>query len=383
MKLNFQNGSRLPSMSRGLLTLSLVAGGISWSTAWAATREAWAPFTSVEEHSIADGLPVLALDHDGWQQLVPIGPDTARAAQRVNAVLGAEHSSGWRLGALARSQAAVAVSSDALSLAQAIAGDRSPAADTSFGLGASYVGWRGRGFTVGIPWQSVGSNDWQWTADAQWLQLTDFRYTQLEGTALYQSSTQTYGFDVSSDRASRGITGPFLGISGVKGVGYSVSFAAKGQITPKVQVSFKAEDLLSRLRWGQLAREQLSLNTQVQRRRADGFLDYAPAISGRQSIQAVSARMGARYDTQLAWQYAPTSAASARWHRLAGMNEYWLGWSTRWPERSISLQLGLEAVRQAVAARLTWNGFYVNVGSDGKGTVSQYRHIGLGWELRF
>ncbi len=379
MKSNFKFRLGLRSVT-GLLVVAAGTGG-AWPLARASEPEtAWSTRVSVETHSVAQGLPVLALDRDDWHKLITIGPDMARATQRVGAFWEVEHPSGWRLGAVARSQASVVASPGALALAQAGAGDT---VDAQFDLSASYLGWRGRGLTLGLPWQSLDKGAWTWTADVQWLQLTDLRHTQLGGVAQYQAASQTYGFDVTADRASRGITGPFLGGSDVTGTGYSVSWAAKGRISPGLTVSLKAEDVWSRLRWGRLARERLHLNTQVVRRRADGFLDYAPAISGQQSVQALSARMGARGDARLVWQYAPTSTVSARWHRLAGMDEFWLGWSTAWPDSSLGLQLGWETVRQAAAAKLTWHGFYVDMGSDGRGTLSEYRQVGLGWTKRF
>ncbi|MDP3423776.1 MAG: hypothetical protein Q8S32_08440 [Burkholderiaceae bacterium] len=374
-----------PLCGRAVTAAVLVAAGISGAPqAWALEpAAAWSSRVSVQEHSVADGLPVLALDRDGWQHLVSVGSGTARAAQRVSAAWEVEHPSGWRLGVVARSQASVSASPGALALAQAVAGDSLPTADTDYPLAVSHMGWRGRGLALGLPWQALASSTWQWTADAQWLQLTDMRHTRIDGSGRYQVASQAYGFDVHADRASRGIAGPFLGASGTTGEGYSVSFALKGHISPQLAFSVKADDVLSRLTWNRLAREQLRLNTQVTVRRPDGFLDYAPAISGQQSLQNLSTRVGARYDTRLTWQYAPTSAVLARWHRLAGMDELWLGWGTAWPDSSLGLQLGLETVRRALAAKVTWHGFYADLGTDFRGSESEYRQITLGLNLKF
>ena len=343
----------------------------------------WATSVSAVEHSVADGLPVLALGGGDWPQRLTAGSGEARAAQRIEAKWLAYHPSGWRLGAVARSQASVNASPSSLALAQALDSKAYPAGDTTFGLSAQHVGWRGRGVEVGIPWQAIGDGGWQWTADAQWLQLTDLRTTRIEGLANYVAAGNGYDFDVSADRSNPRITGPFLGAAGSAGTGVSLSLGIKGHIRPDWFLTVRAYDVASRLQWDRMAQDRLRLNTQVTRLRPDGLLDYDPAVIGLQSVGAVATRMGPRWDSQLTWQFSPAAAVSTRWVRAADMDELWLGWDATWPGSTIDVYLGYEGLRQAVATRLAWRGLYLSLATDGRGAKAEYRQIALGWHLRF
>ena len=343
---------------------------------------AWATTASVVEHSLADGLPVLTLNQDDWPQRVARDTGMAKAMQRVEAKWLAHHPSGWRLGAVARSQAGVRATPATLELVKILDGKTLPAADSTFALSAQYAGWRGRGVELGVPWQNTGWDTWQWTADAQWLQLTDLRSTRIGGLASYDAAKNNYDFDVSADRYSRRITGPYLGVADSMGTGLSLSLAVKGHIRPDLMLTVQGHDLVSRLHWNRMAQERMRLNTQVTNVRADGFLDYGPAVTGQQSLGTAMARIGARWDSQLQWQHTPAAALSARWVRVAEMNELWLGWDSKWAGSTLDVHLGYETIRQAVQARLAWKGLYLSLGTDGRGAQSGYRQIALGWHLR-
>lgn len=343
----------------------------------------WVTEASAVQHSLADGLPVLSLDRsDGLLRLMP-GTGTARAAQRTQAKWLLQHPSGWRLGGVVRSEVEVEVTGSTLALAQSLDSSSFPAADTTYAVSASHLGWRGRGLELGLPWQSLGNGAWQWTANAQWLQLTELKSNQVGGHAQFSDATRAFDFDLVADRYGTGITGPFLAGSGAAGSALSLSLGLRGQIHPDWAFSIEANDLVSRLHWSRMARERLRLNTQVSRVRPDGFLDYEPAITGQQSVEVLRRQMGVHWDSELRWAYAPATTALARWVSMAGMDELWLGWGKAWPAQDLQLTWRYETLREAIAVQLAWRGLSLTWATDGQGAASELKQVALGWRMAF
>jgi len=348
-----------------------------------AAAAGWATTVRATEHTLGDGLPVLSLGADDWRDRISVGPGTARASQRLELKLLAQHPTGWRFGVVGRSQAQVEATSSTLALAKALDSKAFPSESTTFDLSASHLGWRGYGLEFGLPWLQVGDGGWKWTADVQWLRLADLRSNHVAGRTEFSALSRAYDFDASADRYSPRISGPFLPASSATGSGLSLSLAVEGQISPSVSLGVQAQDLISRLRWDRLARERLRLNTQVTSLRPDGFLDYGPAVTGRQSLDFLSTEIGARWETRVTWHYAPTTSFNARWATMSGMTDFWLGWDAGAVADGRDVGVSVNPARRAVEARWAWRGVSLVAGTDGRGAQSEFRRLMLGWQSRF
>lgn len=151
----------------------------------------------------------------------------------------------------------------------------------NYKLTASSQTWQGQGIRMGTPWLKLDeAKRWHWQADAQLLRLQRFRLIDLSGNVTYQGGN-VYDFNLQSQRSNPGITGPFLPPSGSSGLGSSLSVALQGEPATGWRIQLRADDLLSRLQWSELATDTAVLNSQVTSRAPDGSLDYAPLVKGK------------------------------------------------------------------------------------------------------
>lgn len=374
----------------GAGVLSLCAGA-AWSdeisAAGSATKtqpkKEWTVGASLTDHMQGDGLPVAALGKPDWYVHADQPRASSRADRRIQVSLGAEHATGWRVAAVGRAQATVEASADAVALAVALESRRFPLADRLFTVWGQSQGWRGEGIELGTPWMPLGVQGWQWQAEGQWLQLSDWRRNNVSGAAAFLVASQGYDAHLSASRSGLGIRGPFLGSSGKVGMGMSVSVALRGQWTPQVAVRFRGQDVLSRLRWSRMASEQLTLNTQVAMLRPDGLLDYEPAVKGVQSVGRLSRSIGRAWYAELDWQLGAHDVAQARAQHVGGMWSTWLLWQRSLPAQQLRWTVGVEPRKQAVKLRADWRGAYLEWAGDGRGKTSEIGQVGAGVRFGF
>jgi len=348
----------------------------------------WTLNATASEESIGQGLPVLALDRDDWPNYRTKESSHPRAWRSLQAELSATHPSGWRFGALARAEAWLQASPDAVTVAALDALNAKPETNRNYDLAASSQSWQGTGLRVGSPWLKLDAAErWHWQADAQLLRLQQLRTVDLAGNLSYQSS-DVYDFNVHSQRSSPTITDPFLSASGSSGMGASLSLAVQGEPAAGWQVQLRADDLLSRLDWSELATDTAVLNSQVTSRAPDGSLDYAPLIKGQKTLMHVTGRIGVHWQAKVNWQAFESrgqrGAITLQLDRKAGLNQAWLGWdsgdagknSPRW-------SLAIEPARRVASLGLGWRGWQALLATDGKGSKSEFRYLRLGWQGEF
>lgn len=344
----------------------------------------WTLSTTFEDELIGQGVPVLALSRADWPNYQSSQPGTAKAWRSMQAEIAATNSVGWRLATIARAQAWLLASSDAVTLAALDANSADPANPGQFSVRVNSQNWQGEGLKIGSPWATlIQTGQWQWQLDTQFLRLRRLRTNALSGDLFYQGSGG-YEFDFSGERSGNRITSPFLAASKSSGLGVSMSVALQGRPAPGWRISVRADDLMSRLQWSNLATEASTLNSQVTSRAPDGSLDYAPLIQGQNALKTVKRRIGAYWQTQIAW--APfegagqSSTATYRLARKAGINQNWLGWdSGDLDSKALRWTFEVEPNRSAMQLNLTWRGVHVLVASDGKGLSTEYRRLQFGW----
>lgn len=348
----------------------------------------WTLNATASEDSISYGLPVLALDRSDWPSYLSGQETHPRAWRSIQAELSASNSNGWRFGALARAEAWLHASPDAVTAAALDATKSDPDTNRNYNIDAHSQIWQGQGIRAGTPWLKLDeAKKWHYQADVQLLQLQKLRTIDLSGNVTYLGRDR-YVFNLQSQRSNPNITSPFLASSGSSGLGSSLSVALQGEPAPGWQLLLRADDLLSRLQWTDLATDTAVLNSQVTSRAPDGSLDYAPLVKGQKALTQITRRIGVHWQAKASWSALQandqTGAFTIQADRKAGINQYWLGWDNRDTGRiGPHWSLEVEPTRRAGRLGLTWRGWHAVLATDGQGTGSQLKSINLGWRVEF
>jgi hypothetical protein len=370
-----------------LLSLPTLAQDLP-SSASETSRSPWTLSATASEESIGQGLPVLALGRDDWPSYRSGQSSHPRAWRSLQAELSATHPSGWRISTLARAEAWLRASPDAVTTAALEATKSEPETGRPYELNASSQSWQGQGVRVGTPWMQLDAPArWHWQADVQLLRLQRLRTIDLSGNVSYLGGN-AYDFKLRSQRFNPGITDTFLPPSGSSGLGSSLSVALQGEPAVGWQVHLRADDLLSRLDWPDMASDTALLNSQVTSCALDGSLDYAPLIKGQKALMHIRRRIGVHWQAKASWSAFAASSqpgmVTLRADRKAGLSQYWLGWDSgdagynrlRW-------NMALEPVRRVASLGLAWGGWHALLATDGKGIKSEFRYLRLGWQGKF
>jgi hypothetical protein len=348
-------------------------------------HQGWVISVKVAEELVGQGLPVMALDTADWPKHRSGKPPLTKAWRSLSTELMATHATGWRMAAMARSEAWLHANADAVDLAALDAAGADPAVARNFNLYARMQSWQGEGVKVGTSWWPLdAAARWQWQADAQLFRLRQLREAELSGNVRYLGAG-AYDFDAQSQRSNTSITSPFLPPSGPLGLGASLSVALTGQPLPGWRVDLRADDLFSQLKWSNLATDANVLNSQVTSRAPDGNLDYGPLIKGKKSLLDVTNQMSVNWQARLAWSAFESNGSSEeltiRASRKAEICQTWLGWdSGPKPYERLRWRVEVEPVFHALQLGLNWRGWQVMLASDGQGMASQYRRIQAGWQ---
>lgn len=347
-------------------------------------RSDWSIGVIFEDELVGQGVPVLAIDQQDWPNYLSKQPDTAKAWRSLKAEVAATNPAGWRVAALARSEAWLRASPDAVTIAALDATNSDPAIAGNFKILASSQNWQGEGVKLGTPWSALSeSGQWQWQIDAQFMRLRQLRTNALSGDLQYQGSG-VYDFDLNSQRSSKSITSPFLAPSGASGLGLTMSVAVQGTPAPGWQIRLRGDDVMSRLQWSNLTTETSTLNSQVTTRAPDGSLDYAPLRQGQNALTKVTRQIGPHWQAHIAWapfeSTGPEGSVTYRVSRKAGINQNWVGWDSGvGMPAALRWKFEFEPIRSAVQLGVTWNGWQAVIASDGKGRATEYRRFLIGW----
>lgn len=337
-----------------------------------------------EDELVGQGVPVLAIDRPDWPNYLSKQPGTAKAWRTLKAELTATNPAGWRVAALARSEAWLRASPDAVTIAVLDETNSDPAFAGNFKILASSQNWQGEGVKLGTPWSELDKfKQWQWQIDAQFMRLRQLRTNALSGELQYQGAG-VYDFDLNSQRSSKSITSPFLAASGSSGLGVAMSVAVQGRPAPGWHVRLRADDLMSRLQWSNLATETSTLNSQVTSRAPDGSLDYAPLRQGQNALTDLNRRIGAHWQAHIAWAPFESTgrpgSATYRVSRKAGINQNWVGWDSGVDiPTALRWKFEVEPIRSAVQIGITWGEWQAVAATDGKGRATEYRRFLIGW----
>lgn len=305
---------------------------------------------------------------------------------------------GWHVAVLARSQATLVASQDALALAAQVARGEHLASDTDWQARVRLRAFTGAGLAFGreqaltfVP----APGRWQAAWEVQTLALGRWRERDIAGPVHLDAATQRYGFALASTEADSRLQLPFQQPAASHGAGLLLGGRLDWQgeggqagWAPWAQLALRDGGWL---RWRGLPQQQATLDTATASTDADGFLVYQPLIQGRNRQSTVTRwqpwraslaggvtladrqRLGLRLDTlpgwgaalpALTWQRPAASASAAGW---AG-----LGLGAEWRLHERRLTLGLD-----------WRAFSLRAGADRLGGSARSREWALTWNAPF
>lgn len=348
-----------------------------------------------EHHS--DALALAGMGHDDWAAVVPrAGRNLALIDDeaRLGWQFGHGALQGWRVAAVARSQATLVATEQALTLAAQVARGQRPATDTDWQTdvqlrgftGAGLALGRGHALDVGLPgrWQA------QWEVQA--LALGRWRERSIRGPVHFNAAQQRYGFALQSDEYDNRLALPFQATPAAHGAGLlgSASLAWTGE-RAWAQAALRDGGWLQ---WRALPRQQAVLDTATQTVDGDGFLVYQPLVQGQNSqatrrrwqtlrsrwagglLLADGQRAGVQLDYLPGWGGLPTLT----WQRPAPAAVAGAG---RWDLRSIGWGAEWHLHERRLTLSLDWQGLSLRAGLDRLGSAARSREWALTWQQGF
>lgn len=371
-------------MKKIILAMSLVAA----LSAFAEPIEQWHYSIFIKDESASNTLPMTELGSKNWPNYYTPSSKNAKAWKSTSAETNLEHSSGWAVGGIIRSEASLNISPDLVD-AMALADLRTdPQTTRRFQLQAQTKSWAGRGVQIKTPWQTLGTTtSWKGRIQGQWLEATKLRQATGEGVINY-SPTSGYLSDVSYSKNYASTKGYFLSPPDNKGVAGSLSFFARKELENQDFMDVELIDFASLIKWN-LVRENASLNNL-------SSPDIPQGIQGvRKNIQ-FKERMDKTYKVRWAQSFPNHQSfiGQGRWileanHR-SDLTQAWLGWGTgnfsfdpRRPSKGWAMSVAHDPLLGGSRLIVTNWGGYLQFASDKFSKQSHIHSIQIGWGTHF
>lgn len=350
------------------LAASLAVGAALAAPAGAAD---WVVQADIDAH--ADGTPLRALSEDDvWPSVAPRpGRNVAYAFAelRASTLWGP-----WSFSLVGRQRALLTATEGALQLARVVQGAETLQADRSFLVRADYLRFTGVGGEVGRRFE-LGER-WRFDLALQGLALTRIDSFRLDGSASYDAATTGYSADLSGHRAGDHLTFPF-----------QQAFAARGSALllhgglhwddGRWDAAMRWRDA-GWLRWQGLPQQRLALDSSIQGTDANGYVVYAPLVSGQNDQRRYLRGLAPITQWQLGWRDPIGSRWEGRAEHVPGFG--WLprlAWQRSWDEHRFELAARLHERR--LEAAWGWHGLRVALGSDGLHDAHSAR-VAIGWQ---
>lgn len=378
-----------PSLTGRLIRAGLGAGiGLVLGSAWAGTDAAasamaaapivasspYRPYFSLQRETQSNGLPVLALDGD-WSQGYRPSHQTLRAFDTLRVETGIAHGD-WSLGLLWRQEAFAALSPKTAELLYYYQQRRDPTAPTSFETQADSLQWAGQGLTLTGP--VLSTHGWNLRATLDLFQLRQLRELQTQGSASYLGSD---GYAFNSQILDRHHTtqGVFTSPPAPTGTGWSLSLTVRKTLTEQLDFSLALNDLASQLDWPRINVESSRINSEVKSRNAQGYVEYAPLLSGNYQSQAVQTRLPFGVHAQLQWRQGSGVWILDATQRY-DLQQIWLGHAGRFaPIPAMGWSAQIDPRNSALALGMSFGSLALRVGWDNLNTAGQLRSVQLNW----
>lgn len=306
----------------------------------------------------ADALPLNRLDADDVAS--EFRPRSGRNVAYVRDELRVSRSDGahtWSL--LARQNATLVASADALDMAHALETAGTPATSRRWNVHARYRGFAG----AGMAWQrqfDVAAG-WQAHVGVQGLLLSQWREFEMEGPASFDAALQQWSFDLRYRRADSRLEFPF-----------QREFAARGQAlltnggvrwaSPSWSAAVSWRDA-GWLRWRGLPHQDAVLSSNTQAVDADGYVVYKPLVQGQFSQPDARRTLTGVVNVQLAWAQDAATEWAAGFDRLAGFGLL-PQLKVRHRVGDVTLSARYDVHERRVGLGGAWGGWQVALGTD-------------------
>ena len=283
---------------------------------------AWRIKAQATQFEAADATPVRALAGD-WADYRP--RDGRNAALQSGRLELSASQARWEMGAALRSDIAVVGSRGAFDVVHAYKQKREPASGSEFNLDATeqgviWAGLRGARTWVLKPGTEHGL---QLTTALTLLSVRRIQLTDVSGSVRFNSASG-FDFNAHTTRQDSHVRFGGYGNEGAVGSGYTTDIGLLWQPSTSSFVNLSISDAASSLKVKQVATEKMTASSTTRLFDSDGYLDYHPLLTGRDSAQDVSLRLvrktslsaGARID----FTSTTSAVVGARWEQIAGIH---------------------------------------------------------------
>jgi hypothetical protein len=333
-----------------LLTGALACGAACAQTTAAPPADGWTVYSDVSVWQASDAVPISQIG-GRWTAYSPRpGRNTALMRSRAAAGVGKNR---WRLGVELRQDAFLATDRDSLDTYSMFQQKSKPTPPASFAAQAQYFSWRAQGLRLGYSFDGPRIG-----ARASFIELSGavygkqrLRERSVRGALTYPQAN-VYGFSATHIDASSRMTYPFMG-DAPSASGAGLSLALTLPLLDAWTLRVQADDLASRLRWKNLPVNSESLNSNVTRYDANGYVNYQPLLSGRRQQVERSFSIPRHTAATLDYQYQDWGA-SVQVARYAGETI---------PTFSLSRRFGWLTLRANVETRFDSAGIGVEAGN--------------------
>lgn len=332
------------------LTSALACGAACAQATVPPAADAWTVYSDVSVWQASDAVPISQIDSE-WTAYAPRAGRNV-ALMRSRAAAGVEKNR-WRLGLEWRQDAWLSTDRASLDAFYMYQQKRKPTPPASFALQGQFFSWQAQGLRIGRSFDGpriAGRTSIIELSGAVYGRQR-LRERSVSGTLTYPQA-ETYGFAASHIDANSRMTYPFMG-EAPSASGAGLSLAATLPLFEAWTLRLRADDLASRLRWKNLPVNTETLSSDVTSYDANGYVNYAPMLSGRKRQLDRTFRIP-RY-TSAALDYASGNwGAGVQVARYAGETI---------PSFSLSRQVGWLTLRANVETRFDSAGIGVEAGN--------------------
>jgi hypothetical protein len=282
---------------------------------------AWVAHARADSFEASDATPVRAIDSD-WQRYAPRdGRNVALQSARVE--LGATQR-GWELAAVVRSEILIEGSRDAFDVVHAYKQRQEPVGGSAFAPRAHAEGVVFAGVRGARTW-ALGSGAEPAVQLSAALSLLSVRRVQQvdAGGQVRFDTALGYAFDAQTLRQDSHQQFGGYGRRDATGSGYTMDLGLLWQPSADTFVNLSAVDLLSRLRVNGVSTEQATLSSTTAALDANGFLDYKPLVTGRDSSATLDRRLARKWSACAGTRFSALGGemlAGGRWERVGGLD---------------------------------------------------------------
>ncbi len=213
----------------------------------------------------------------------------------VRAGIGAQ-AGGWRLSKVARTELLVESGREMTDLMHLYKTRISASPGRTYSVDVEYAGYAAKGWRI--------DKAWRWQARPGHDISFGLGYSLLEGNRVRSGSAQgsltslgngNYAFAVMRDDAYTGKTYPFQTPGSPEGSGGGIDLGLEWKMPQGARLEWIANDVLGRMRWRDIPGTLSNAGTGVTGTDANGYIVYAPVLSGRNARREFTQKLPVRW----------------------------------------------------------------------------------------